>query len=266
MGPRHDILDEREPWGKPLLASIAFHAAVFATLAVYALLPLSETVQWGDPNAMGGGAVSITPVSKIPLPARSGRVNPVANDTESRVPAPPPQVKPQPRRAEPEDEMADAVVLKGRQAAKQRAPRRRRANPSRASVPRENQLYGSSGAAATTPMFGRTGGGAGVGLGEGNPFGRRFGAYAAVLRQRVAQAWDTSRVDPRVQSAPMVIVTFEILRDGSVRNLRFLQRSGIPTLDYSCQRAILDAAPFPPLPRGFERDVARIEFWFQLQR
>ncbi len=76
----------------------------------------------------------------------------------------------------------------------------------------------------------------------------------ALLRQKVAQAWNTGQVDPRLQTAPIIIVTFEILRNGAADNVRFLQRSGNSTLDFSCQRAILDASPFPPLPAGFERD------------
>jgi len=264
MAARHDILDQHESLRTPLLASIAFHGAVAATLVIYAILPMSKVLQWGDPTSMGGGAVAITPVSKIPLPSRSGRVNPVANDTDSRVPAPPPQVKPQ--RKDTVTEEAEAVPIKARKPARKTPRRKRRVAPSQASVPRENQLYGSSGAAATTPMFGSTQGGSGVGVGTTNPFGNRFGAYVAILRQKVAQVWNTGQVDPQLQTAPTVIVVFEILRNGSVRNVRFLQRSGHPTLDFSCQRAVLDASPFPPLPPGFDRDTARIEFWFQLKR
>ncbi len=264
MEARHDILDRRDSLQKPLLASIGLHAALAAAAIIYAILPIAEVVQWGDPNSLGGGSVAITPVSKIPIPPRSGRVNPVANDTESRVPAPPPEVKTTKQTtAEPEEE---AIPVPSKKPAPKTATRRRQGNPSRASVPQENQLYSSSGAAATTPMYGSTSGGGGVGVGEGNPFGNRFGSYVALLRQRVAQAWNTSQVDPRLQTAPNVIVTFEIFRNGTVRDVRFLQRSGHTTLDYSCQRAIMDASPFPPLPAAFERDSARIEFWFQLKR
>jgi outer membrane biosynthesis protein TonB len=45
-----------------------------------------------------------------------------------------------------------------------------------------------------------------------------------------------------------------------------MQGSGNRTLDYSAQRAITEAAPFPPLPQGYERDSAQIEFWFVLKR
>jgi protein TonB len=73
-------------------------------------------------------------------------------------------------------------------------------------------------------------------------------------------------VDARIQTAPPVIVTFTIRRNGSTANVRVVQRSGNTLLDDSAQRAIYDASPFPPLPAGYERDDATIEFWFQLKR
>jgi TonB family protein len=73
-------------------------------------------------------------------------------------------------------------------------------------------------------------------------------------------------VDARIQTAPIVIATFDLMRDGSVKNLQLLQRSGISSLDSSVQRAILDASPFPPIPPGFDRDSAKVEFQFELKR
>jgi protein TonB len=186
----------------------------------------------------------------------------VANDTESQVP-PPPKPEPKPQQKEPD---ADAIELQNLR--KKDELRRKQAQQSRYTPPqaqRPNQVYSSAGAAISSPLYGATGSG-GVGLGSGNPFGSRFGYYAALVKERVAQRWQTAGVDPRLQTAPPVIVTFDIRRDGSVANIRILQRSGNPQLDYSCQRAILDAAPFPALPAGFERNSANIEFWFQLQR
>jgi protein TonB len=63
-----------------------------------------------------------------------------------------------------------------------------------------------------------------------------------------------------------VIITFDIQRDGSVRNAKVAQRSGNSTLDYSALRAVMDAAPFPPLPSDFDRNEANVELQFQLQR
>jgi TonB family protein len=69
-----------------------------------------------------------------------------------------------------------------------------------------------------------------------------------------------------LRTAPLVVVTFDIQRDGSVRNVRIAERTGNTTLDFSAQRAVMDAAPFPPLPQGFERNEANVELRFHLQR
>ena len=61
-------------------------------------------------------------------------------------------------------------------------------------------------------------------------------------------------------------MTFTLHRDGSVSNVRITQRSGNAALDYSAQRAIMDAAPFPPLPAGFPKNDPEIEFLFELKR
>jgi TonB family protein len=73
-------------------------------------------------------------------------------------------------------------------------------------------------------------------------------------------------VDPAIKTAPPVVATFEISRDGSVRAVALLDKSGISSLDFSVQRAILDSNPFPPLPQGFDKDSAKVELWFELKR
>jgi protein TonB len=266
MAVHADILEQRESLGKPLIGSIAFHALVFSLVLVYHLVPGSSRELWGDPNSFGGGTVAITPVSRLPMPARGGIVNPVANDTESQVPAPPPKPKPEVKRAPETKEKA--IPLKSHSTAKKKLrppPPSKRSSRVRGED-QPNQLYSQSGAAVSSPMFGSTSGSGGVGVGSGSPFGGRFGYYEQILRERVASKWRTDQVDPLLRTAPPVIVVFQILRDGSVRDIRFLQRSGNMALDYSAQRAITEASPFPPLPAGFDKDVANIEFWFLLKR
>ncbi len=264
MPVHRDILAEQDSLKKPLIGSVVFHGVLFASLALYSTQFGAAKVLWGNPNALGGGSVAITPVSQIPMPPRGGFINPVANDTESNVPAPP-KPKPQPKQAPAPAE--DAIAIKQRTPAKktgqQTAHQRQRPTQQPA---RTHQLYSSSGAAVSSPMYGSTSGGGGVGVGTGSPFGHRYGYYEEILRQRVASKWRTAEVDPTLRTAPPVIVSFEIQRDGRVRDVRFLQRSGNSTLDYSAQRAILEASPFPPLPAGFERNSAAVEFWFQLER
>ncbi|HPQ17335.1 MAG TPA: TonB family protein [Bryobacteraceae bacterium] len=265
MAGHVDVLEQRESLRRPLVISAIAHAAFFASIALYASMEGSGLL-WGDPHAVGGGgAVGITEVSQIPLPGRaSGQQNPLADDTESRVPRPP---KPQPRAVKPPE--PDAIPLRARKADAPAKPKpaRQTAQQFRPQADAPNQLYSSAGQRLTSGMYGQAGGMSGrVGVGPRGSFGHRYGWYSALLEQRVAQKWRTDEVDPRVQTAPPVIITFEILRDGSARSVRILQSSGNRTLDYSAQRAIYEASPFPPLPQDFERNSAQIEFWFHLKR
>src|SRR5262245_19085479 len=85
-----DILDEHDPLKRSLVGSIGLHAGLALLATGYYWMGLgSSTSRWGDPTSLGGGAVGITPVDKIPLPQRQGRQNPLANDTESQVPSAP---------------------------------------------------------------------------------------------------------------------------------------------------------------------------------
>lgn len=59
-------------------------------------------------------------------------------------------------------------------------------------------------------------------------------------------------------------VTFDILRDGSVADLRIEQPSGVPSLDRSALRAVTDAAPFPPLPPAWLKPRLSARFLFRL--
>jgi len=113
-------------------------------------------------------------------------------------------------------------------------------------------------------MFGGSSG-AGVGVGPGGSMGTRFGWYEQLLRDRVQRAWQPPH-DPRQHASSPAIVTFEITRDGAARDVRILQRSGYYDFDMSAQRAIVEAAPFQPLPPGYDRNSARIEFWFEMKK
>ena len=243
---------------------MVLHVAVFAVVVVGPLVRgLQRHEAWGDPNGGGPGSVLVNPVKTIPLPGRSGPMNPVANDTQSVVPAAPPKAREQ-RKARAEE--PDAISLRGRNAKRRAAPESASVNKWRAQqkdLP--NQMYSATGGALVSPMVGMQGGG-GIGLGGASPFGRRFGNYASILRDAVARKWNTSDVDPRIRTAPQVIVDFTILRNGQVKNVRVAQRSGLALLDSSAERAIYDAAPFPSLPGEFEGSEANIEFVFQLSR
>ena len=262
---RHvEILDERDSLKRPIMGSVLLHAAVFGTIAVMTIAQVGKRESWGDPNSAGGGAFTVTAVKAIPLPGRTGPVNKVASDTKSQIPEPV-KAKPEPKRAVKED--PDAISLKSKKKNAKTEKTERVASNRR--DPREysdNQVYSRAGQAATSPLYGLAPGSGGVGVGNGMPFGNRFGAYAQMIRERVAQRWKTETVDGRIKTLPPAIVTFEIMRNGQVRNIKVFQSSGNVALDYSAQRAITEAAPFEPLPAAYDGSSAMIEFWFQLKR
>jgi periplasmic protein TonB len=265
MTPHADILEQPERLRGPFVGSLVLHISVAAVFGGYGLIRTSSHVQWGDPTGGGIGSVAINAVRSIPLPSRSGAQNPVANDTESRVPEPLPKKKATPKTKAPEP---DAIPIKSRNAPKEsRAP---------ASAPNKwraqqkelpNQVYSSAGQALTSPMYNLPGGG-GVGIGNNSPFGTQFGYYATILRDRVAQNWRTGDIAANIQTAPPVAIGFTLRRDGSVApgSVRVLESSGNRAIDFSAQRAVLDAAPFPALPAQYGKDQAEIELRFQLRR
>ena len=96
--------------------------------------------------------------------------------------------------------------------------------------------------------------------------GDRFGAYAALVQQLIAQKWNTQEVDPRLRTAPPVIMSFTILRDGTIKDIRVKTGSGNTLLDRSAERALYYVGKVGPLPAEYPRDRAEIEFWFELKR
>jgi TonB family protein len=263
MRPHADILDQQERLRAPLAGSLVLHVSIVAFLVAFSWWENRGRIQFGDPNAMGG-AVGITPVSGIALPHRSGAANPVANDTESQVPSRP---KTKESRRVPKEEM-DAVALHSRNKPKRASELIARNQTYRPlDSDRPNQVYSSTGAAVSSPLYGGAAGAGGTGIGNG-VFGERLGWYAQLLIQTLAGKWgiETSKLPPGTISSRRVILTFEILRDGTVRNVRLLESCGNTQVDYAAQRAILSASPVRRLPEEFERNTANVEFWFQLQR
>jgi TonB family protein len=260
MTQHADILDQRDPIRGAFIGALALHASLVGAAALYSWMN-GHTDLFGAKNA-GGGAIGVEAVNTIPI-LHTGAQNPVAHDTQSQVPQQP--AKPI-QQAKKEKVSPDAIPLKTRM--KKRladvASERQRFRPFKELD--SNQVFSQQAPQVSNPLFAATPGTGRVGTGVNTTLGNRFAGYAAQIQQLIAQKWRTTDVDARVQTAPEVVATFDLMRDGSVRNLQILQRSGIPTLDYSVQRAIMEASPFPPIPPGFDRSSAKVEFWFELKR
>ena len=257
-----DVLDQRESLRAPFTGSLVLHIALIGGLAVYTLL-LGHREAFGDPNA-GGAAVGISVTKSIPLP-HSGPPNPVAHDTQSQVPQEP--AKQERVKKEPPPPK-NAVELKSKTATKLRAkvaqPQPHHFKSFDELDP--NKIKSQQAPAVSNPLFSEMAGAGRVGTGANTTLGSRFGAYSALIQERITQHWRTGDVDASIRTAPQVVVNFEIQRDGTIGAPRIVQGSGISTLDFSVRRAILEASPFPPLPQEFERKSATVEFVFELKR
>jgi TonB family protein len=261
MTQHADILDSRESIRGAFAGAVALHLTLIAAAVISAWIA-AHTDSFGAKDA-GGGAVGIEAVNSIPIP-HHGMQNPLANDTQSETPQTP--VKQPVERQKAEKPPKDAIPLKMRNLKEPAkvASERQRYRPF--DQLEKNQVTASQAPQVSSQIFSAQPGSGRVGTGANTTLGFRCAGYAAQIQQLVAQHWRTGDVDPRLQIAPVVIATYDLLGDGSVRNVRLLQTSGISTLDYSVQRAIADASPFPPIPSNCGKDSAKVEFTFELKR
>lgn len=242
------------------LAALAMHAALVGGM-IYSGWLAAHRSMFGAVDA-GGASVGIEAVNTIPLP-HQGPQNPLASDTDSQVPQAP--TKPV-ERVKEEKPPPDAIPLKDRNAKKNPADVASEKNKYRPVSKLDlNQVYSQSAPAVSNPAFSATGAGH-IGMGANTTLGNHCPGYAAQIQLLVASHWNTSNVDASVRTAPTVIATFELLKDGSIRAVRILQGSGLSALDSSVERAILDSNPLPAIQRDCGVDHASAEFWFELKR
>jgi periplasmic protein TonB len=89
--------------------------------------------------------------------------------------------------------------------------------------------------------------------------------YLRNIVTQVYQRWDRSSA----KQSSFAEISFFILRDGSVRDIRFVTRSGSFAFDLDAQGAVEAAGntrAFGPLPDGWDADVLPVSFYFQPTR
>jgi len=170
----------------------------------------------------------------------------------------PPAAKPQPKPAQPKPTAAPPppkVLKPPREQARPNAlpepDSRRRARRATPAPPKTAAAPG-----ATTP--GLEFGPAGPGVPDGTDSGGDW--YLAGVQQKIWNLWNQ-----QIKSGfnRPIGVTFTILADGDVTDVRVTQPSGVALLDMAAQRAILNAAPFGPLPREYGTNRRTIQALFR---
>ncbi|MGH9395685.1 MAG: energy transducer TonB [Terriglobia bacterium] len=110
-----------------------------------------------------------------------------------------------------------------------------------------------------------TANGTGV-IGTNSPFGSLYGWYVEAVRNRISSNWLLSIINPQIMSARRVYIEFDILRDGTIRNVKITQSSGVPEVDRSAERAVLASSPLAALPPGYNASSVHVDFYFDFHR
>jgi outer membrane biosynthesis protein TonB len=253
-----NVLMQPDPKGRSFVFAVALHGSLIAAFFISNWLN-SNGEKFGDPNA-GGASIGVETVKSIPLP-HSGRQNPLASDSESEAPqAPSKPLDRAPKEVVPPDAVKLNLHKDKKTPAKEASTKQKFRTFDQLE---KNQIYSKAPQAVQSPLFSQMPGSGRVGTGANTTLGTRFAGYAQQIQELIARNWRTG--DVNVQTAPLVIATFDLMKDGSIRNLAILQGSGVPSLDFSVRRAI-EGVIFPPIPPGFDRSYAKCEFTFELKK
>ena len=88
-----------------------------------------------------------------------------------------------------------------------------------------------------------------------------YDAFIARLRQKIAAAWQVPAGVEGIER--FSVVYFRVHHDGNITHVAVEKSSGVFLFDQSCQRAVLQAAPFPPLPREYDNEYVGVHFSFK---
>ena len=260
MQANADIFFEHSEWGKPLAWSAMLHVGVTAAIILYSVFVHGRPGQsWGAGG--GGDAIGVSLVSNIPLPTSSVQTqNVLANESQGIT-----KSLPKPVEKEPE-----AIPIPDKTSKKKPKPvtTASRAKTEPLAEP-TNQVPFGEGGPVSGPYGTFNAGGAHGGFGftgGGGDFGSRFAYYVRGVQQKVSENWLKYEVDPRVNDARRVYVTFDIERSGRPTNVEVEQSSGVPSLDMSAVRAVQRIDTFGQLPNEYSGSKVSVEFWFDFKR
>lgn len=232
----------RAPYSSFLFGSFLVHTAIAVALIIYPSLHKRPQL-YSNPVIVELAA----PASPKPTPPAA-----------PAQPAPQPEVPAEGVRAAAQE---PKIVEKPKEKPKEKPskPPEKKPEPVKpAPAPQESADAGPGGAPGTAEVGDA---GASVAPMEGGDLA--FAWYRASVTAALYGHWQRPILSGLTEPLE-VRVGFDILRDGTVRDIRIEQSSGVPSLDRSAQRAVADAAPLPPLPSNWREPVLPAGFVFRL--
>jgi len=261
MARNAEIFFEHDNWGRSLSWSAGFHIAVTGIILLYPLIfKGSSGVGWGAGG--GGSAIGVTLVSTVPLPSTAPQnQNVLANESKGIT------------KSEPkiEEKEPDAIEIQGKNSKIKptKPPTPNKSKPQPAPQEESNQVAFGEGGPVSGPYGSFAAGGAKGGFGVtggGGDFGTRYGWYVEVIQRKVSENWLKYEVDPGINNAQRVYITFEVARDGHPHDVKVEQSSGVPSLDQSAVRALQRIDTFGPLPSDYSGSKISVEYWFDYSK
>jgi TonB family protein len=100
----------------------------------------------------------------------------------------------------------------------------------------------------------------------GGDFASQFSWYVTAVQQRISSNWLQSTIDQNVSWAPRVVITFDVLRDGTITNVQILQSSNNYSVDASARRAVEASNKLMALPAAYRGNTVGVQFYFDYKR
>ncbi len=199
-------------------------AAHVVFLAVWMLAP-----SWSRRPAFAGEAMVVELAGPIAGPRAASPPEPKEAPKAAAVPKPPP----------PKESSVVKDVIKKAKAEK---VKKKDVEAPPAPSPPAPPAAGPSRGASDAPT-----GAGGAGVQSMALGGLELGWYGLAVQGALASRWMRPVLEDMRQELS-VVVAFDIQRDGRVANARIESSSGVPSLDRSALRAVIEASPLPPVP------------------
>lgn len=90
-----------------------------------------------------------------------------------------------------------------------------------------------------------------------------FQWYLDFIQSKISSCWNQPQMT--IAKDYTTMISFTILKDGSVASLRTRRSSGIPIFDQSTLQAVKTAQPLPPIPAGYSHNQLVVNVEFRLE-